>query len=1044
MKHFLSFVLFLLISSTIMAGNLVMIKTSGFAETKQLFKDNSLQINYYRDNLIIGTTENPVAGWTILDRNAWAGGIEYYLLYVTPEIRESYSVKVAELGDVIGQEDDFLLLRISQSKVPMLQPAYNDGMIHINNTVAKLPSKSFSYTDGTLDFDPFVAQVVAEVNQTNLQNTVQHLEDYGTRNCYQPTSVDAQNWIKAQFESFGLPVEIMDFPMSGGNASDNVIATKVGSVYPDEFVIIGAHYDSYSYSGAAPGADDNATGIAGVIEAARILSQYDIDRTVVFCAFSGEEYGLYGSDAYATRCNNDDMNILGYFNIDMSGYLQSGSYIHTDVIAPASAAPLKQFYTDVCAIYLPDFIVESGALSGGDSDHTSFNQNGYMGIFPFEDSQNYSPHIHSSNDLIGPSVNNFTQVKIFTQASIAGVVSMANRLLPPQNLVGIPGDAKVTLSWDAVANISQYNIYRNGGTTPFASTTNLTYEDVTVQNGTQYTYYVTCIYTSNGQESDPSNLVSVVPMPPIALPITIDFENGAPYWTFDGSWGMSTGAAHSPTHSITESPSGQYANDLNISATIGPIDMTNYTEVNVNFWIKHQLESGYDYVYFEATDDGNNWDQIAQYNGAQSAWVQKTYSLNQYLGKPFVKLRFRFTSDYYVTQDGMNIDDFVINATGGLQYQSVAIPAGWSGFSSYITPTNAAIENVMQPIQSSLIVAQTLDGIYWPSQGVNTIGNFDTHEGYMVKTSDPASLQIGGQVDNNRTINMVDGWNLIPVLSECNADMMTVFQPVGGALVLVKEVAGTNVYWPSENISTLNTLETGKAYLVKINNTQTITYPACKGNQNNSGTPKNNKGTMWNATPTAMSHVISLPGDAYMNLPIGSEIGVFSTDGTCYGSVGTGDFIEPLAIMVFGNDLTTAEKDGFDNGDQMILKLMTPEQELFNLIATFETFMPNTNIFQNNGISKLVHLEIDYTGISSFHSSGISITPNPTSGIAQFTYDGGSGTFDLSVISAQGTAVLNTKTSGNCELNLSGLNKGVYFVRIKGNDFTHFEKIILQ
>lgn len=1045
MKQFLSFVLFIMISTTILAGDLVMIKTSGYAETKQLFKDNSLTIHYYRDNLVIGTaTSATSSNWTVIDRNAWQENVEYYLLYVTPEITQSYSSLVSEIGEVIGSEDDFILLKINQSMVPMLKPALNDGAIHINHSVAKLPSKSFGYTDGTLDFDPFVAQLMAEVNQTNLQNTVQHLEDYTTRNCYQPQSVQAQNWIKDQFESFGLSVEIMDFPMSGGNSSDNVIATKVGTTYPDEFVMIGSHYDSYAYSGNAPGSDDNATGTAGVIETARILSQYSFDRTLVFCAFSGEEYGLYGSDAYATRCNNDDMNILGYVNIDMSGYLQAGGVIHTDVIAPTSATPLKLFYNDVCSIYLPDFIVESGALSGGDSDHTSFNQNGYMGIFPFEDSQNYSPHIHSSNDLIGPSVNNFEQVKIFTQAALATVVSLANRQLPPQNLVGIPGNAKVTLSWDPVANISQYNIYRNGGATPLASTSSTSYEDLTVENGTQYTYYVTCIYTSNGQESDPSNQVSVVPMPPMALPISIDFENGAPYWTFEGTWGMSTASSHSPSHSISESPTGQYGDDLNISAYIGPIDMTNYTDVSVNFWIKHQLESGYDYMYFEATDDGNNWDEIAEYNGAQTSWLQKTYSLNQYLGKPFVKLRFRFTSDYYVTQEGMFIDDFIINATGGLQYQSVAIPAGWSGMSSYIVPSDPAIENVLQPIESSLVIAQTLDGMYWPAQNINTIGNFNTHDGYMIKTSANASLQVGGQPDNNRTVNMADGWNLVPVLSECDVAIEDVFMPVGGALVLIKEVAGSNVYWPSENVSSLYLLESGKSYLAKINNTQTITYPACKGNSDHSRKAKGNKGTLWTANPTAMSHVISLPGEAYMYLPIGSEIGVFASDGTCYGSVGTGDFIEPLTIMVYGNDLTTLAKDGFDDGDQMIFKLMTTDQELFSLIATFDNNMPNTGTFANNGISKLIELEIDYTSIDQFGVSGITLTPNPTSGLVHLNYNGKMGSIELNVLNAQGISVLKSKTDGNNEIDLSGLSKGVYFIRINSNEFTHIEKVVLQ
>ncbi len=165
-------------------------------------------------------------------------------------------------------------------------------MVRIYNKRVTLPSSPATTTKNRLDPDPFIVDLLGMKSTTNLTATVQHLQDYGTRNAYQPTSITAQNWIKDQFESYGLSVELMDFPMPSGAASDNVIATLPGTKYPDEFVIMGCHYDSYSYSGLAPGADDNASGVAGVLEIARLLSQYEFDRTIVFCTFSGEEYGL--------------------------------------------------------------------------------------------------------------------------------------------------------------------------------------------------------------------------------------------------------------------------------------------------------------------------------------------------------------------------------------------------------------------------------------------------------------------------------------------------------------------------------------------------------------------------------------------------------------------------------------------------------------------------------------------------------------------------------------------------------------------------------
>ncbi len=265
---------------------------------------------------------------------------------------------------------------------------------------------------------------ITEVDTNLVTEGVQHLQDFYTRECFSPQAVEAQNWIKDQFDSLGLSTEIQVIPMPG-NPSDNVIATMTGKLLPDEYVIIGGHYDSYSGSAFAPGADDNASGTAGVMEVARILSQYEFQRSIIFCAFSAEEYGLYGSEAYVERCVEQSLDILGYFNMDMIGYQKPGTYIHTDIIAPQFAQPLVDFYTAVSAIYLPDFIVEEGILSGGDSDHTSFNSHGYQGIFPFEDAVYHSPYIHTTQDIVGTSYNSNLLASKLIQAGLASVATLA-------------------------------------------------------------------------------------------------------------------------------------------------------------------------------------------------------------------------------------------------------------------------------------------------------------------------------------------------------------------------------------------------------------------------------------------------------------------------------------------------------------------------------------------------------------------------------------------------------------------------------------------
>lgn len=302
-----------------------------------------------------------------------------------------------------------------------------------------LLSKNPKYEVDTI---PMVFDLIAEVDTGQFMPTIRHLSSYPTRYCTSSKAFEAQDWIQEQFDSLGLDVEIQDFPFWNGNSSDNVIAVLPGKVTPDEYVLVGGHYDSFSFSGAAPGADDNASGISGVLETARILSQYDFERSLVFCAFSAEEMGLVGSDYYASKAAQEGMNILGYFNFDMISYLYPGDEIHTDMIAPASALELETFYTEVAAIYMPDFSIEEAEPIGGDSDHTSFNNNGYMGIFPFEDTPNYSPYIHTSQDIVGLSVNSPEMAKNFIQATLASLASLA---IPYDSITGVrPGPAPLT------------------------------------------------------------------------------------------------------------------------------------------------------------------------------------------------------------------------------------------------------------------------------------------------------------------------------------------------------------------------------------------------------------------------------------------------------------------------------------------------------------------------------------------------------------------------------------------------------------------------
>ncbi|MBS4013179.1 MAG: M20/M25/M40 family metallo-hydrolase [Bacteroidetes bacterium] len=418
-----------ILSLNLMASDLVIIKTENFNDVRILFESENLKIHFFRDDFVIATAEKSyIPNSIIIDENAWSVDASYYIAYVnTEEHKNAYKDEVNNRAEILFDGDYFLVIKTDEIKYGQLPPSKNDGMVGLFDIAAKLPEihpffKSYSISDP----DAFILELMDEVDGSLITANVQHMQYYVTRNAYSPQSVEAQIWLQQEFEFLGLDVEVMDFSMPNGPASDNVIATLVGTTYPEEYVVLGAHYDSISRNGDAPGADDNASGTAAVLEIARILSQYDFERSIIFCAFSGEEYGLFGSKAYANRCAQQGMNILGYFNLDMIGYLKPGNTtVKSSLIYPGSAAPLADFYTNITSVYLPDFVVTPASFSGGDSDHTAFNINGYMGIFPFEDINNYSPYIHTYNDIVGLSYNNENQAVIFTQAVLASVVTMA-------------------------------------------------------------------------------------------------------------------------------------------------------------------------------------------------------------------------------------------------------------------------------------------------------------------------------------------------------------------------------------------------------------------------------------------------------------------------------------------------------------------------------------------------------------------------------------------------------------------------------------------
>ena len=519
MKKLLFTLVALVLSIVTMAGNFVMLPYSGRAELEKHFADPNLTVHFYTDSEVFATAERFDAGsMVMIDENAFSQSDTYTLVYCPKAQQQQYKALYATQDYVI----------VSGSTMPYK----NDGAVAIFNKKSSLPRLTRDFPQVT-EVNPTIREMLNQVNQDSLRATVQHLQDYGHRLWNSENANAASDWIAGRMQALGLEVEQQPFYantwLGSGEAAPNVIGIQRGTLYPDTYVVCGSHFDSFSweayYGGQAPGADDNATGVASVLESARIMTQYEFEYSIIYCAYGCEEMGLYGSEAYASRCQEQGMDIIGYFNNDMNGYLY-GDQIHIDCIYPNSVEPIGTYYMNVGSVYYPELPIRHVNFNEGDSDHTSFNNHGYMGIYPFEDYQNYSPYIHTVNDLIGSSVTSFEMSQQYCQMNIACLAEIANPMgdtpqvycNPVVNFyIEHPVDKDMTtlaLLWDSpeegsTGELQHFDVYRDNAVIATVqyepSFIHYDYVD-TITVGAQAEYYIMAVY-SDGCEASSETLI---------------------------------------------------------------------------------------------------------------------------------------------------------------------------------------------------------------------------------------------------------------------------------------------------------------------------------------------------------------------------------------------------------------------------------------------------------------------------------------------------------------------------------------------------------
>jgi hypothetical protein len=297
-----------------------------------------------------------------------------------------------------------------------------------------------------------------------------------------------------------------------------------------------------------------------------------------------------------------------------------------------------------------------------------------------------------------------------------------------------------------------------------------------------------------------------------------------------------------------------------------------------------------------------------------------------------------------------------------------------------------------------------------------------------------STLPIIGPLETNKTFALANGWNLLPVICNTNVTTSTLVSGLGANLGIIKEIAGSKVYWPAFGIYTLNQLTPGKAYYVRMTAAGSVTFPAnIADNGFIPDEPIRELATPWNEIHrTAGSHVFAIEAQALANLAQDDIIGIFTPDGICAGNIQIGNSSENLAFYAFADDQFTNETDGFTEGQPMIFKLFRPSTgEEFNLEVTYNTATPNNDgLFATEGISAIKGLSILNTGIASDFAKGLYIYPNPTND--KVTIGGINGIEQILVLGSDGTIVLkvNPTTDGNQILDLSALPAGIYQVQI--------------
>lgn len=264
----------------------------------------------------------------------------------------------------------------------------------------------FQFASNAQSFIQAYADIANQCSQTNITNSLTEFEGLGVKRRGTTALQNTLDWLKSKYLSYGYTanqLQEFSYTYSGSSAvCKNLVVTKIGTTYPNTYVIICGHYDSI----VGTGTNDNGSGVAAILEVARLLQNVPTEYSIRFINFSGEEDGLRGSQNYVNTVVNGTtpkMNIRLVFNIDqvggVAGEINDTITCERDTGSPtsnnaASNAMTQQLIT-CTELYSPLNTNLSYAYA---SDYMTFEDNGEI-ITGFYET-NETTHRHTATDLL--------------------------------------------------------------------------------------------------------------------------------------------------------------------------------------------------------------------------------------------------------------------------------------------------------------------------------------------------------------------------------------------------------------------------------------------------------------------------------------------------------------------------------------------------------------------------------------------------------------------------------------------------------------------